>query len=423
MAEELRKNTRPDSKELYKETAWQLANRIIASKPTVKELDKYHQNYRNLRSLLETELLDLIEDIDNSQSSIINTKIKVVEFINNIHDKMQSRQLYKLLENQTVVGVGGQFSSGKSSFINAVFMRDSVLKLPAKQSATTSVPTFITHGTNNNNNKAHLCNHFDSRIEINEQELISISHDFNKNYGLNLSNFISFIDISSPMVPPNVVLLDTPGYSKADNNQIEAYSDFKKAFKQLRSVDYLIWAFDMTNGTVNNEDFNFIQQLNPRNEILFLACKSDLKTESEQEEIIQKTEENARRRLSTFLQNSFQIVPFSSVEYQPGSSSDKQIQAFLKKAQYNHTSNPSLSFQLQNLQDELKFHITNEATRCKSEQNMLEQIARQTDQFFSHSYLTEYNRMLNNKINSLNSKKEALNNSTIPQMLKQTLNF
>ena len=61
--------------------------------------------------------------------------------------------------------------------------------------------------------------------------------------------------------------LDTPGYSKADAEH-HHHSDEKLAINQLSKADYLIWLVNAKNGTIRDEDLQFLQKSHQKN--LFL---------------------------------------------------------------------------------------------------------------------------------------------------------
>lgn len=419
MVEEARQNNEmPDSDELSQEQAWRLANRVIASEPDQSLRKRYRQNYRTLRKSLESELLDIVGDLDNIP---LQTKNNISAFVDGVLDRLKSQQLYHLLENHTLVGVGGRFSSGKSSFLNAMFMSGSTLTLPEAQDATTSVPTFIIHGRTEES-KAHLCNHLGSQINLKAQELTAISHSFNTRFGLSLSSFISFIDITSNQVPPNVIMLDTPGYSKADSDQLEAYSDFEKAYEQLRSVDYLIWAFDISNGTITDEDFKFIKEIAPRKQILILACKSDLKTESERNQIIDQARQDANERLSEFGCTIFDVVPFSARDPEQNGNSVERINTFLNIAQQDQLSRTSLVSRLQEQFKELDQLLVTEMQRCLNERNSIEKNMRETNKIFSLKLLVEIYRLRNEKQRHIFSKQNTIKYERSIKNLRAVIN-
>ncbi|TOF43990.1 GTP-binding protein, partial [Vibrio parahaemolyticus] len=80
-----------------------------------------------------------------------------------------------------------------------------------------------------------------------------------------------------------LIFLDTPGYSKSDNQQ---KIDENIARQHLRVADYLIWLVDSQNGTVPQQDIDFLQSLELDQPVLVVMSKADKKLESEVKSII-----------------------------------------------------------------------------------------------------------------------------------------
>lgn len=404
-----------DSTELSKERSWQLANKIIASALEVSQLKTYQSNFTQFKQALESDLQDslaILEGVDPK------TKEEMDVFVEGLLDRLKSSKLHKLIENKTVVGVGGRFSSGKSSLLNTLFMGESDLKLPEAQDATTSVPTFIVN-TTQDQNQAHLCNRYGVKMAIDDQELSAISHGFKKRFGLGLSEFISFIDVSSKLVPKNVVMLDTPGYSKSNTDHIEALSDFTKAYKQLRSVDYLIWAFDITNGTITDDDFKFIKGLAPRKQILFVACKSDLKSPADCDMVIAQAKSDAERRLAEFGCSLFDIVPFSAFTCDPNSPEVARINDFLKVAQNDFSSRDSLSKQLQNKLNEVEQMLQAAYYKSSSFCTSFSSFIKRTSNIQNVQNLIKTYQALNAYNHAIQSKQQSLGKKTSLKCLSE----
>lgn len=242
---------------------------------TVWDLRKHWLNY--LRSL---EGIEIPGHIDFYRTAM------------QLCDKMADRSLVSLLHGKTILGIGGQFSAGKSAFINAVVGLNGLL--PEEQSPTTSIPTFVTKGAKTE----YLLTSMKGRVarEISATELNALSHAFYERYKISFSAFVDSCIISSPdfQISSKIVLLDTPGYSKPDDlERTFTLSDRERALEQLKRADRLIWLIQQENGTISAEDLKFINDVNPSQPILIVVTHADQVGDANMAEIIKNVTEMA----------------------------------------------------------------------------------------------------------------------------------
>ena len=194
----------------------------------------------------------------------------------------------KKVSNKAVVGFGGQFSAGKSAFINAISGIENVL--PEAQNPTTSIPTYIILG-NSDENLYSASTVQGVEVPLDKEQMEAITHEFHDEYGIGFSSFIENITVEAKnyKLPANIALLDTPGYSKYDNksDSKQTFSDKEKSTQQLKTADYLIWLVDIENGVIKTNDIKFIENLDISNEILVVLNKADKKTSEEIEKIVE----------------------------------------------------------------------------------------------------------------------------------------
>ena len=205
-------------------------------------------------------------------------------------DKMADRSLVSLLQGKTILGIGGQFSAGKSAFVNAVVGLKNLL--PVEQNPTTSIPTFVTKGKQ----PQYLLTAMKGKVsqEISPVELEALSHAFYEKYKISFSAFVDSCIISSPdfKISPKIVLLDTPGFSKPDDlARTFTLSDRERALEQLKRADRLIWLIHQENGGIRAEDLEFIKDINPTQRILIVVTHADVVSESNMDAIIEKIKE------------------------------------------------------------------------------------------------------------------------------------
>ena len=209
------------------------------------------------------------------------------------------------LSGKTVIGVGGMFSAGKSSFLNAL---TGVELLPNDQKKCTAIATYMLGGV-----KESIIAYTtkDQAIPLNADELRAISHQFYENYGMGFSNIIRKMIMTLPKFEwADVVLLDTPGYNSELKNEDEANlpSDDNIAREHLSNCDYLIWLVDIENGVIPPGDIDFIKKLSLVNDPLFVLNKADKRTDSEVQEVLEK----CKKQLKGEQVVSAGIIGFSS---------------------------------------------------------------------------------------------------------------
>ncbi|MDD3052436.1 MAG: dynamin family protein, partial [Candidatus Cloacimonetes bacterium] len=255
------------------------------------------------------------------------------------------------LENKFTVAVGGQFSSGKSKFLNCILNAKDLL--PTDTLATTSIPTHIVSGKTDS---FFALNNYQSKIEIDLEALHAISHAFKATYNLSFSHILKMIIVERGLFEwENISLLDTPGYSKADSIKSRTdNTDENIAREHLRTADYLIWLMDIQNGTVPEEDIRFIESLQFDEPILFIFNKADKKTP----ELINQVIKSAKANLEKNEIKYFDVIGFSSLRNQEFSASGEVLKQFLNEINKKNAGT-SIIRRFENLYDDyLSYHKT-----------------------------------------------------------------
>ena len=275
--------------------ALELISKIIG---ITKKNNKY-EKLKKLERLIERDFLKTLMNMP-----VVN-KVKIQNQLFQLTKKLYEEQEYKVLKEKVTIGVGGKFSSGKSSFINSLLNMEN--PLPENQNPTTSIPTYLIKDVDE---YIDVFTKDNQRIPIEKEGMLALTHEFFEKYKIGFSSFVKSIVISNPKLPyNNFAFLDTPGYSKAGNFMSkESETDKEKAFEQLKKVNYLIWLIDIENGDISNTDIKFIQELKNIKKILIILNKSDKKTKKEIKKIINKVNETVKNE-SLMIYN---VIPFSS---------------------------------------------------------------------------------------------------------------
>lgn len=195
------------------------------------------------------------------------------------YEKFKDFLLYEPLIGKNIVALGGGFSSGKSSFLNALMAQVSGSRrsiLPEDIDPSTSVPTYLVHGEGN-----HLSgiNIFDCRFEMRPKDIRKISHGFGAfegDEGVKLGHIVRNLFLETKYQKyPHIAFLDTPGYSKPDAQSYSAKTDEQIARRQLNTADYILWFVPAEHGTIRGEDVAFLQSLQADIPKLIILSKAD----------------------------------------------------------------------------------------------------------------------------------------------------
>ena len=308
---------------------------------------------------------------------------------------------YHLLKNRTVIGLGGRFSAGKSLFINSILGRDELL--PVDQAPTTSVPTYIISG---DCDKVGAYTTKGANLELDTEAVGAISHGFQNKYGLGLAHYLSYLSVSVTGFQNGIALLDTPGYNKADETVIDAYTDSRKAYDQLRVVDCLIWLLDVSNGTLTEKDIEFIRELNLSTKILIVANKCDLKTPEECTAVVDQVKSDA---IAAGI-DLYEVVPYSSREPDQYEGKDKILE-FFSYARDSRTHTEDLAQEVKDIAGQIDAAFQIRSNELQSDRNNLGKAIFHSSKIFEIEALVELYGELNSTITDLNQDRIRFRNT------------
>lgn len=268
--------------------------------------EKLLSNFNLLCNIIKQNILGNQLKVDLSKiEEIINKKIPdtlgenapedFYELYTNFkseYEKFRDFILYDKLIGKNIIALGGGFSSGKSSFLNAL-MGKSVL--PADIDPSTSVPTYIVKGEKH---EVLGINVFDSKVQMQPRDIKKIAHGFGEveddedekiTNAVTLGHVLDNIFFSTPLHKyENIAFLDTPGYSKPDSEKYSAKTDEQISRGQLNSSNYILWFVQADAGTITEEDIKFIKTLRDDIPKLIIVNKADKKNISDLKDIIAK---------------------------------------------------------------------------------------------------------------------------------------
>jgi len=280
----------------------------------------------NIISLGDVRFEEELKEIDGildefvkiSQKDSNEMGVKTYKDLENLRDDIVNIFNFPMLENSYTVAVGGSFSAGKSTFLNRVLGLKDIL--PTDTNPTTSIPAYIVNGSSEN---FFALNNFNNVIKLDREAIGAISHAFNKKYSVSFSHIIKFLFIEqSGLKYENIVFLDTPGYSKSENQKES--SDENIAREHLRNTDFLIWLVD-SHSHMSGSDLEFIKSLDLAHPILVVLNKADKRTQKEIDDMV----ENMKKSLKSSGISFYDVVGYSSLKDLEYSKSKNVIKSYL----------------------------------------------------------------------------------------------
>tara|TARA_R110001583_G_scaffold119981_3_gene271225 strand:+ start:2657 stop:4300 length:1644 start_codon:yes stop_codon:yes gene_type:complete len=284
--------------------AQQAALQSARQQPTAAGENRYlHQPEQGLKLCAEliansakdgpvSQILDQIQHIieyqflPHSESDDNTTGVTTYVELNQLRQTLHEVASFPHLARSYTLAVGGSFSAGKSRFLNSVLGCPSLL--PTDTTPTTSIPTYLSQGEQDS---IHALNFQRKKTLIDKEALKAICHAFNKRFNVTFSHLLQLISVEQQQFKyPNLIFLDTPGYSKSDDiGAAERNTDENISRQHLRGADYLVWLVDQQNGTLPQPDIEFIQSLELDQPILVVISKADKKPAAQIREIIALT--------------------------------------------------------------------------------------------------------------------------------------
>lgn len=307
--------------------------------------------------LLSNKILPALAELD------LKNELEIYKSLIKIKDKAREQKKIKLLAGKKVLGVGGKFSSGKSCFINSITNAE----LPVGQRPTTSIATYI---VNAKEKKNIAISNNDNMTELDVDALEALTHQFFEKYKIGFSKVIKNLVVYTPeFTYPNVAILDTPGYSKADVSKKDDSSDAGMAREQLKSVDHLIWLVDSVQGIITQRDLEFISSLNVNSEILVVFTKASMETK---ENLIKKIE-IAKNALSNINKEIYDVIAYDS-ETKETVIGEGVLERFFTMVNNADADTEDIVRQISNINHHLQQQIEEQNTIIRKQQKRLGKI-------------------------------------------------
>jgi len=185
------------------------------------------------------------------------------------------------LASKTIVAFGGSFSAGKSSLINALIGQR---VLVTDVDPTTALPTYVLAGEAD---AIHAINLHHQRIPLSDDEFASLTHDERARFGSEVSRALTAAFVTRRQFPwANLAFIDTPGYT--GTARAGDRTDAELAAAQLGGAHAIVWVTSIKQGTLSEEDLNFLARPDPDIPRFVVASHADQLPERDVATVIER---------------------------------------------------------------------------------------------------------------------------------------
>ena len=118
--------------------ALQLVSKILRIPSSRGQYAKQMQyKVQHLNQMIDQQVLDTVKNLN------LPDELSLSHRLQRLSDRVEEYKKNQLLKNRAIIGMGGSFSAGKSSFINSLFGTN---MLPENTTTTTAIPTYFMNG-------------------------------------------------------------------------------------------------------------------------------------------------------------------------------------------------------------------------------------------------------------------------------------
>lgn len=257
-----------------------------------------NRGLETFRKLLENDYQEYA-----SQNAFLASDASAMKALMQVDHKLEQAARCSQILGKSIVAVGGAFSSGKSSFLNSFFVKKSEHTkepgkkqkndhedglLPVDATQATAISSYIIAG---DRTEITGCTYRGGMVVIPEQMFKLFKYRNMGEFKFNIKRIISDIVIKTQFVKPyeNICFVDTPGYNPGSGSDL----DRNTALTSISEAQALIWCFNVTGGSIHNDDFRILREIiesNPEIRIYIVATNADVRSIEEREEILEQTE-------------------------------------------------------------------------------------------------------------------------------------
>lgn len=198
--------------------------------------------------------------------------IKFGDFISDLEEKIEEVSIGggDDLDEKFKIVVAGQFSAGKSSFINSLLDED---VLPTDIKPTSSIATFLNFNNKINKFSVSCVNQKDILVPIEKELLEHLKHGTDANEIL--AEVIHKIVLNIPSkYTKNFVLIDTPGHNSSNvKNTFNNKRDYDVSLDETKNCNAIFYLIDIAHGTLKQSDIDFLNKT--QSDVYVIFTKAD----------------------------------------------------------------------------------------------------------------------------------------------------
>lgn len=257
-----------------------------------------------------------------NENSLLNNSQFSLDFAHEMENFYKFCMLPELAD-KVIVGIGGAFSAGKSSFLNGILGRKI---LSVEIDPTTSIPTYLIHGEHQKI-KAVLKNAQQQYLSL--EQFKSLTHHVEQELH-ELAENIDLILLNQPEQRwPHLAFLDTPGYSNHEDIE-QGLCDAHIAKVQLNDAQCLIWLISADQGVISQSDIEFLKTIRSDIPKLVVISRADKKSPNDLSEIKKLTQ-------YTLAQHQIDVIDILTLSArQPGNFDHHRLDEYLVQWSSEH---------------------------------------------------------------------------------------
>ena len=234
------------------------------------------------RKLLEQDYQDYA-----NQNSFLASEARALKTLQQVEAQIEQLARDTQILAKSIIAVGGAFSSGKSSFLNSFFSQNKV-RLPVGMDQTTAISSYVLAGERS---EITGYSYRGARVAVPDKIFSLFTYRKKDQFRFNMKRIISDIVFKTEFVKTyeNICFVDTQGYNPGSSSEL----DKNTAVTAITGAQGLLWCFDVSGGTIHDDDFKILQDIieaNPDIRIYIVANRADLKSPEENEEILDQAD-------------------------------------------------------------------------------------------------------------------------------------
>lgn len=380
--------------------ALQLVSKILRIPSSRGQYAKQMQyKVQHLNQMIDQQVLDTVKNLN------LPDKLSLSHRLQRLSDRVEEYKKNQLLKNRAIIGMGGSFSAGKSSFINSLFRTN---MLPGNTIATTAIPTYFMNGAEQ---QILAYTKSNQAIRLTEKEMNAFTHQFHQDYHIGFAPFIKNLFIvnqtdASKQDFCQLAFLDTPGYSKPGDivKGKREITDYEIAQSQLRTVDYLIWLVD-SGITLPASDLDFLESLQNPCPVLLIFTKADGKSS----QVLKDQMAHAKEILQDKQIHLYGITCYSSRDNKEYIGK-KVLSRFLRKAEKEAALKKDVKDEMNDILQEVNQYLEQCIQQQKKQRADLKESVTEAVDFLSVRSLVALIEQLDLQLDELKQSQKQLQN-------------